>query len=174
MEKISERLKLVVDCQIDQRARFKQLEAMSGIPSDHWKNFWHGRQRAHEEFIQFVARQWPEYAFWLVTGIEDENYGHVRPTPDDRLSPRSITGEALAKRIEINERYYSLDANAAWSYKSASEKEALTSQAIRALESAASSNTDEHASQALKAGDTLLNEVRDLDAKRAAELVRKN
>lgn len=104
MRTIGERMKWLIGHWLPERKRFTTLERVSGIPADHWKNFWHGRQRAHEHMIQALARQWPEYAFWLVAGIDDSDHGHTVP-PDGPISneSRSATGRLLTRRIEIDE-----------------------------------------------------------------------
>jgi hypothetical protein len=61
------------------RGRFKQLAEASGIGQDSWKNTWHDKQRPTTEMVQYVARTWPQYAFWLATGITDARHGHRAP-----------------------------------------------------------------------------------------------
>ena len=106
MYSISDRMKKIIGAWIPQRGRFKTLEKMSGIPSDHWKNFWHGKQRAQEFMIQAIARAWPEYSLWLVTGIYENENGQICPPErvNDLLS-RSIEAQILLRKIEIDERY---------------------------------------------------------------------
>ncbi len=76
---LSSRLKAVVEEKTTEYRRFKQLEDLTVIPADTWKSWYHGRQRPTAEMIEAAGRKWPEYAFWLTTGISDPDYGHVAP-----------------------------------------------------------------------------------------------
>jgi hypothetical protein len=76
---LSSRLKAVVTEQTTDYRRFKQLEDLTSIPADTWKSWYHGRQRPTAEMIEAAGKEWPEYAFWLTTGISDPDYGHVAP-----------------------------------------------------------------------------------------------
>lgn len=102
MNNIGERMKSLIHNWLPERKRFAKLEELSGIPSDHWKNFWHGRQRAHEHMIQAVARRWPEHALWLVTGIDDEELGQTKPS-EASSAKRSETGLMLARKVQLHE-----------------------------------------------------------------------
>lgn len=77
MSEIKDRLKELLAMQTPERGRFSSLEEWSTIPADNWKSFWYGRQRPTAEMIQFAARKWPEYGFWLATGLTDGLHGHV-------------------------------------------------------------------------------------------------
>lgn len=106
MHTISDRMKRLIDAWIPQRGRFKKLEEISEIPADHWKNFWHGKQRAHEYMIQSLTRAWPEYALWLVTGIYEEAIGQMCPIGVELdAKKRSIEAQILLRKIDIDERF---------------------------------------------------------------------
>ncbi|GHD66106.1 hypothetical protein [Jeongeupia chitinilytica] len=79
---ISARMQEVLRSQTPERGRFRTLEEKSGIKAGNWKSFWYGKQRANSEMIEWVCQTWPEYAFWLVTGIADPLAGHVIPFSD--------------------------------------------------------------------------------------------
>lgn len=81
-DKLSRRLKEVVLATTTEYRRFKQLEDVSEVPADSWKSWFHGRQRPTAEMIEAVAANWPEYAFWLITGISDAEYGHIAPSDE--------------------------------------------------------------------------------------------
>lgn len=69
----------VIRSSVDDRRRLKELEEETGIPSGSWKNVWSRKQRPTAHMIEAIARRWPQYAFWLVTGITDETNGHTAP-----------------------------------------------------------------------------------------------
>ncbi|MBY0445064.1 MAG: hypothetical protein K2Q15_07650 [Burkholderiales bacterium] len=79
MEKISDRLLIVISEKTDERKRWKTLEGISGISSGAWQNFWRGKQRPTAEMLEALGRNWPEYAFWLTTGLTDPMRGHIAP-----------------------------------------------------------------------------------------------
>lgn len=64
---IEPRLKVIAEVCLGQKI-YEKLEEESGISRHSWKNALNKKQRATSEMIEFVAREWPEYAFWLVTG----------------------------------------------------------------------------------------------------------
>lgn len=76
MENLLDRMKHVIEVQTDAHRRFKELEERTGLKATAWQNFWMGRQRPTWEMIELVSRTWPEFAFWLVTGIDDPEHGH--------------------------------------------------------------------------------------------------
>lgn len=76
-----QRLLDVVRHTTNDRRRLKELEEETGIPDRNWKQVWSGRQRPTAHMIEALARRWPQYAFWMVTGITDEANGHTAP-PD--------------------------------------------------------------------------------------------
>ncbi|WP_428718307.1 hypothetical protein [Undibacterium curvum] len=105
---ISDRMKKLIDAWIPQRGRFKKLEERSNIPYDHWKNFWHGKQRANEYMIASIARMWPEYALWLTTGIDDSEFGQIRLSSDQiNEEIRSLSAQIFLRKVQIQDLYES-------------------------------------------------------------------
>lgn len=64
----------------DDRRRLKQLEEETGIPDRQWKHVWALKQRPTAHMLEALARRWPEYALWLISGITDIPNGHVSPS----------------------------------------------------------------------------------------------
>lgn len=58
---------------------WQRLEAESGVRSSKWRLFASGSQKATPELIEATARMWPQYAFWLATGVTDIANGHAAP-----------------------------------------------------------------------------------------------
>ena len=73
------RMKAVLQEKTEGSRRFKMLEEKTKIPATNWTNWYHGRQRATQEMIQALSRLYPEYAFWIATGITDWTHGHTCP-----------------------------------------------------------------------------------------------
>lgn len=77
MNTLQERLRAVIETVTDERGRFAELEKLTSISANSWKSFWHGRQRPTCDMIEAACTHWPQYAFWISTGITDAKYGHV-------------------------------------------------------------------------------------------------
>lgn len=81
------RLIKVIECEVGPQRRFKELEEITGIGVSSWRQVWNERQRPTAEMIEAVGKQWPQYAFWLATGITDPERGHVAPKIIDSYYP---------------------------------------------------------------------------------------
>lgn len=88
----------------DPRRRLKHLEEETGIPDRNWKQVWSGKQRPTAHMIESLGRRWPQYAFWIITGITDEENGHTAP-PDSWTCNQLKSG---AKVEECATRYFNL------------------------------------------------------------------
>lgn len=58
---------------------WQRLEAQTGVKSSKWRLLASGKQKVTPELIEAAARLWPQYAFWLATGITDVANGHTAP-----------------------------------------------------------------------------------------------
>lgn len=90
MLELRDRMKFLIEVYTPDHGRFAKLCQASSIPDVNWKSFWYGRQRPTAEMIQAVARQWPEHAFWLATGITDQRCGHRAPPGASTYPEESI------------------------------------------------------------------------------------
>lgn len=77
---IIQRVISVIRATTDDRRRLKQLEEETGIPDRNWKQVWSRKQRPTAHMLEALARRWPQYAFWVMTGITDEANGHTAPS----------------------------------------------------------------------------------------------
>lgn len=80
LDTICDRMMLIIKEKTSDRRRWKELEEISGITAKTWQNFGRSKQRATAEMVEAISKEWPEYAFWLTTGLSDPSYGHVGPT----------------------------------------------------------------------------------------------
>lgn len=76
---MKERILQIIEQVTESHRKFKQFEELTGIGSTKWQNLGQGKQRANEEMIEAIGKQWPQYAYWLVTGVTDEEHGHTSP-----------------------------------------------------------------------------------------------
>lgn len=58
---------------------WERLGEQTGIPAQRWRNVMSGRQKATIAMVEALAKRWPQYAFWLTTGITDVANGHRAP-----------------------------------------------------------------------------------------------
>lgn len=77
---LKHRTEAVIESMTPEKARFSWLEEQTGIPRTTWQSF-SKRSTAlpSGEMIQALARLFPRYAFWLVSGLTDREYGHTTP-----------------------------------------------------------------------------------------------
>lgn len=76
---INDRMQLIISLVIPKKNRFKFLSEISNIPETTWRT-WNLRSSSpSSQMIESIAKNYPCYAFWLITGIEDKKFGHVMP-----------------------------------------------------------------------------------------------
>ncbi|QHE94251.1 hypothetical protein PI93_005610 [Pandoraea fibrosis] len=95
--------------------RFKELGDVTDVHAATWRSFWI-REGAVPSgaMLEGLAKNWPQYAFWLLTGITDPEAGHVAPPsaaddliePDNEESPiaNAYFQHQLARRSNRKER----------------------------------------------------------------------
>jgi uncharacterized protein YoaH (UPF0181 family) len=105
MQNIDGRLRAVIDLKFETSRRFKHLQDETGIDANRWKAVWHGRQRVMPDMIETIGKAFPQYAFWMITGISDPQHGHVAPGDygfprhgEEQPSSNRYFREALAAR----------------------------------------------------------------------------
>jgi hypothetical protein len=55
------------------------MEKLTGIEEYKWGNIEKGTQKVNEDHIEAVAKHWPEFAYWLVTGKTIPEAGQISP-----------------------------------------------------------------------------------------------
>lgn len=76
---VAARLKLVVLAETPEKRRFPTLEDKTGVSENTWRTWWNRGGTPGGSLLEGAGRAWPEYAFWLVTGLTDVEYGHRMP-----------------------------------------------------------------------------------------------
>lgn len=77
---LDDRLRELVEVTIKKGRRNADLEDLTGIPASAWASWWAGRARPSADMLSAICGQWPEYALWLMTGVEDPIGGQLSPT----------------------------------------------------------------------------------------------
>jgi hypothetical protein len=63
-----ERIIELIEATTTPHKRFKELEEWTGVPSDSWRKFVAGKQRATSEMIEGLGKKFPDCCEWLLTG----------------------------------------------------------------------------------------------------------
>lgn len=76
LDTIHDRAKALIDANTNRGRRFQELFDLTGIPRESWKTYWNRGTRISGEMVEALGKVWPQYAFWLATGITDSERGH--------------------------------------------------------------------------------------------------
>lgn len=60
-----------------------EFEAETGVPAKTWANIELGKQKANEDHLQAITRKWPQFAYWLMTGLTQPEVGNISPELDE-------------------------------------------------------------------------------------------
>lgn len=101
MNSITERMKALVSSQTTEVKKYKELEEMTGITAASWRSWWNRGGPPSGEMIEAIGTIWPEYAFWLVTGIDDYKHGHHAPDLHKKLMPRTAARDLFRAAIKM-------------------------------------------------------------------------
>ncbi len=107
---ISDRLKLIVKAETPEKGRFPFLESHSGINAATWRTWWTRGAAPNGYLVEAAGLLWPQYAFWLATGLTDVCNGHIdtsrmatdKPNPN-HVEDIEVDGEVLAFTISYFE-----------------------------------------------------------------------
>lgn len=72
---------------------WERLSESTNIASKRWRNVYARDQRITSDMLESLAKLFPTYAFWLVTGITDAVNGHVAPL-NAQIFPERLYGES--------------------------------------------------------------------------------
>jgi hypothetical protein len=75
------RIQLLIGCVTMHKPDWKKLEIETEIPAEKWRQYTRGSTKASLDMTEALAAKWPQYAFWLITGVSDEKHGHHAPDP---------------------------------------------------------------------------------------------
>ncbi|MDD2770499.1 MAG: DNA-binding protein [Methylococcus sp.] len=56
-----------------------ELARLTGIPVNRWKQIRIKNVRASTEELDVCVQLWPEYAYWLITGMTQPEVGNISP-----------------------------------------------------------------------------------------------
>ncbi len=70
-----------------------ELGKSSGIETTRWRRVYDRKQRITSDMLEVLAKKYPQFAFWLVTGITDAVNGHIAPL-NAQIFPERLYGES--------------------------------------------------------------------------------
>lgn len=109
---ITERAREIIDDRTRHiHRRWKHLETLTGVPASAWQNLALGRQQSTAAMVQALGRVYPQFAFWLCTGITDQAHGHTAPPnattfPESRINARTKASEAFECALDMRSKWY--------------------------------------------------------------------
>ncbi|UXY55082.1 helix-turn-helix domain-containing protein [Pseudomonas tohonis] len=62
----------------------RDLEKLTGIDRTKWYALRNGRRRANEEDISSLVAAFPQFAYWLTTGLTAPEAGQISPEAHDQ------------------------------------------------------------------------------------------
>ncbi|MFP6557104.1 hypothetical protein WJ542_02005 [Paraburkholderia sp. B3] len=101
MRDIADRMIAIVNAETPEARRFKALEEFSQIPAVSWRKAYLRGQRPTAEMIQAIGQRWPQYAFWMTTGITDPERGDIAPAQSSTDFPvmRGVEQKAATREF---------------------------------------------------------------------------
>lgn len=79
-DSVRDRLLHILWFEVPEKGRYGWLETHTGIARTTWQNFFtRSNATPSGDMIQAVARLYPRYAFWLASGLTDQEFGHTYP-----------------------------------------------------------------------------------------------
>jgi hypothetical protein len=104
---LSRRLLALVNAKLGHEKNFySALERTTGVDRETWKH-WYLKPQVADPSTKILSasfKVWPQYAFWLATGIEDDAYGHISVSATE--SSNISTTEQHKKVRVVTELYF--------------------------------------------------------------------
>lgn len=88
----------VDECSLGGHGVWERLHGFTGISAQRWRKAYMRRQRATPDMIQAMAHAFPQYAFWIATGITDATNGHIAPMNAESFPERLHAEDTASTR----------------------------------------------------------------------------
>lgn len=90
---------------------WETLDRYTGISAQRWRKAYARRQRPTPDMIEALAKMYPDYAFWLATGITDATNGHIAPMtaqifPERLYSNSDTTRSYFRAELELLDKLF--------------------------------------------------------------------
>lgn len=77
------------------RGFWKALAEGTDISADRWRKVFERKQRPTTDILGAIGKRWPQYAFWVISGITDAANGHIAP----------MTATTYPERAHLEDRH---------------------------------------------------------------------
>lgn len=88
------RMRLLIQSITGRKADWKYLEGLTGVKADKWRYFNSEITKPSVEMLEALFTTFPQYAFWLATGLSDEDAGHLAPQNNLSFPGKMPRGES--------------------------------------------------------------------------------
>ncbi|GAA3588378.1 DNA-binding protein [Marinobacter xestospongiae] len=68
----------------------KQMEELTGIDRYKWGNIRGRKQKVNEDYLAALAEAFPQFAYWLMTGLTLPEAGQISPEMEKAHSENSL------------------------------------------------------------------------------------
>lgn len=100
---IDARVCLLIEDKYHKKNQTSILEFETGISSESWRKVLSKKQNPTLQMVQVLAKLWTDYAYWLVTGDTEPEYGNYAPK---NASPLAFTPCGIPMPARTKERAY--------------------------------------------------------------------
>jgi len=76
---LKSRLITIINRRLPTRRPYAELESLTGIDAEAWKNTSNGRTKPSAAQLEAICKLFPEYTLWLMTGNVLPNAGQTSP-----------------------------------------------------------------------------------------------
>jgi hypothetical protein len=94
---LNQRFNAIID-RLTPSRKWKTLEELTGITTHSWQKAYLGKQRPTADMLEALAQHWPQYAFWMMTGITHLEAMHRCPIGSPPW-PSSLEDQAYFETI---------------------------------------------------------------------------
>jgi hypothetical protein len=111
---LDSRARLILLAEMSGKKMFPTLSKSTNIPLETWRSWWKKGIVPNGTIVEAIARKWPQYAYWLVTGLTDSLCGHVMPPMRTEIGgyitawPERGVGELENLKIKFSREYFDL------------------------------------------------------------------
>jgi hypothetical protein len=106
---LSKRLLALVDAKLSEEKNFfAALERATDVDRETWKH-WYQKTSVVDPSTKLLTGAfyaWPQYAFWLATGIDDEKFGHIAVQENGKATNSRLGLDGPIKRVRLSTEFY--------------------------------------------------------------------
>jgi len=96
---MKERIRELIDTYgSSERKKYKEIEALTGVKADSWKNVLKGNQRVNQDHINAISEFFPSHLYWIITGKTIPIAGQIAPN-DNLLEVKQQCAEQITALI---------------------------------------------------------------------------